>query len=400
MNLSLSRLGWAATLVLSIIAASACSSGRDVFVGQDCERGFCNDDIGFVSPDAGSDAAAVTPEDGPMCPVTTCTAPRATCSTSAFPCDVDLLNDNENCGGCGIRCGGAFDSNWRCVEGKCTFACGNADLGPGTQGADCDNDPTNGCEVNTLFDANNCGACGYACPAGKSCTLGQCFSLCDLMGLYAGMPDSCGDFVCTNFNYDDANCGGCGNVCDPTGPDLPALPSDMHYGCSGAKCGASKCNDPSKANCNGDKSDGCEATLHTNEHCGYCGDTCAPGKQCLLGNGNVYRCTCEDDSETLCGHTCQVLDQDPTNCGACNNVCPGTFSPHYAATCTKGVCGGKCETGYADCDGLPDNGCEIDFRIDSRHCGACGSACAPGQVCAEGKCLVAPCEGGPETTAK
>ena len=399
MILSHSRVGLAVAIVLPIVAASACSSNRDVFIGLDCEQGFCNDET-FGTPDAGPDAPIVTAPEVPMCAVTTCAAPRATCPSSAFPCDVDLSSDNENCGGCGISCGTAMDTNWRCVEGKCTFACGNAAFSVGNQGSDCDGDPTNGCEVDTLFDNNNCGACGYVCPEGKSCTAGQCWSLCDLMGIYMGMPDSCGPYTCTNFSYDDVNCGGCGNVCDPTGPDLPALPSDMRYGCSGAACGAKKCNDPSKGNCNNDTSDGCETALHTNENCAFCGDECAPGKECLLGTDNQYHCFCEDDNETLCDGTCQILDQDPTNCGACNNLCPGTFSPHYVATCTKGICGGACEPGYADCDGLPDDGCEIDVRIDSRHCGACGVACAPGQVCAEGKCLVAPCESEPGTTAK
>jgi hypothetical protein len=399
MNVSHSRAGWAVAIVLSISAASACSSERDVFVGQDCERGLCDNNETFGGADAGAEASSVSPEGAPMCPVTTCTPPRTTCPTSAFPCDVDLMNDNENCGGCGIRCGTSFESNWRCVEGKCQFACGNAGFGTNYQGADCDHDPTNGCESNTLFDNDNCGGCGYVCPAGKSCLLGQCFSGCDFAAMYMGLPDECSG-VCTDLRFDKDNCGTCGTVCDPTGPNLPALPSDMHYGCGGGECGVSKCNDNGKANCNQDKSDGCETTLHTNQNCGFCGDTCAPGKECLPGNDNVYHCFCLDDTETLCGNKCQLLDQDPNNCGACNNLCPGTYSPHFVATCTKGICGGQCEAGYADCDGLPDNGCEIDVRIDNRHCGACGNACSANQVCADGKCQVAPCEGEPETTAK
>lgn len=393
-----SRIGWGVAIALSTLAASACSSDRDLFVGKDCASGFCDDNTTFVSSDAGTDGDASTAPatEVQMCAVTTCTPPRTTCPNSAFPCDVDLLNDNENCGGCGVQCGTSFDSNWRCVEGKCQFACGNASYSTDVQGADCDNDPTNGCEANTLLDANNCGQCGFICAEGKMCYLGQCYSLCDLLG----QPDECGLFNCTNTNYDDANCGACGNACDPTGPDLAALPNDMHYGCGGRQCGVSKCNDKNFANCNGDKSDGCETQVHTTENCGGCGDKCAPGKECLVGNDNLYHCTCEDDSETLCGSRCQSLTQDPYNCGACNNLCPGAYASHFVATCSNGVCGGECEAGYADCNGLPDDGCEVDVRIDSRHCGACGNTCSPGQVCADGKCLVEPCESAPETTTK
>ncbi len=402
MIFSRSRHVWAAAaaIVLPVAAASACSSDRDVFVGRDCGQGLCNESTGFTSPDAGLDSGTATSPDVPMCAVTTCAAPRATCPSSAYPCDVDLSRDNENCGGCGIRCGNGVDSNWSCVDGQCTFACGNAASGTGNQGADCDNDPTNGCEVDILFDNDNCGDCGYACPEGKSCTLGKCLSLCDMMAMYFGLPDDCGNGLCTNFNYDDANCGACGNACDPTGPSLPKLPADMHYGCGSATCGKTKCNDPNRANCNGDTSDGCETAIHDNANCAFCGDTCAPGKQCILTTGNRYVCACEDDAETLCGSTCERLDEDPNNCGACNRICPGTYSPHFAAACTHGVCGGRCEDGYADCDALPDNGCEVDIRVDNRNCGACGKTCLPDQVCAEGKCLVAPCESGPETTAK
>ncbi|MDF2697033.1 MAG: hypothetical protein K0S65_5416, partial [Labilithrix sp.] len=59
----------------------------------------------FESADSGSaEAAAQDPGSVAMCPVTTCSLPWATCATSKFPCDVDLSNDNDNCGGCGISC--------------------------------------------------------------------------------------------------------------------------------------------------------------------------------------------------------------------------------------------------------------------------------------------------------
>ena len=40
--------------------------------------------------------------------------------------------------------------------------------------ADCDNDVTNGCEVNLRGSDAHCGVCGNACGAGGSCRVGAC----------------------------------------------------------------------------------------------------------------------------------------------------------------------------------------------------------------------------------
>jgi hypothetical protein len=172
----------------------------------------------------------------------------------------------------------------------------------------------------------------------------------------------------------------------------------MYYGCENSNCGRKKCSVPDTADCNVDPSDGCEVTLHTNEHCNGCNDACPTGKQCGQVTFGVYACLCEDDAETFCGGFfspfCKRLDDDPQNCGGCDRICPGLYLPNFSATCTYGVCGGKCADDFADCDGLTDNGCETNTRIDNRHCGACGNACLPDQVCSGGKCLVAPCDAG------
>jgi hypothetical protein len=342
----------------------------------------------FSPADASAEAAA-EPVDVTMCPVTTCSLPLATCPSSAFPCDVDLMNDDDNCGGCGIRCGGNNyqNSKWSCVQGQCVFGC----VGDGWH--DCDNNTTNGCEVRTHFDVNNCGACGKACAPGEVCGDGRCVDPC----VRAGLPDRCGA-TCKNLRTDDFNCGACGVECDRAAPGLPALPDDMYYGCSKGQCGASKCSFENWRNCNSDPSDGCEVQIFTNENCGGCGDACPAGKSCEYDiNSNWYRCLC-DGGETNCGGYCTRLDDNPWSCGACGYACPGIDRPHFVATCRFGVCAGRCEDKYADCDRIGDNGCEINIYVDNRNCGACGNACAPNQVCSGGKCLVAPCESeGPPT---
>jgi hypothetical protein len=324
-----------------------------------------------------------------MCPVTTCPAGRTTCPSSKFPCDADLLHDNQNCGGCGVRCVGLGASQWSCVAGQCVLSCDSV-----SGAMNCDGDATNGCEVQSYDDINNCGDCGVKCPAGETCEKGRCTDGC----LAANRPDVCNG-ACTNLKLDDYNCGTCGNVCDPTGPNLPAYPG-TYYGCAGGVCGQRKCSTPNTADCNGDVADGCEATIHTNEHCGGCFDACPARKACgSVSGGSVFACLCEDDRETFCPYsgTCVSLDDDPYNCGGCGRLCPGVslLRQHFMVTCTLGVCGGKCADGHADCDGLPDNGCEVDTSVDNRNCGACGNACLPDQPCSEGKCLVAPCSEGP-----
>ncbi len=147
-----------------------------------------------------------------MCIVTTCSSPWATCPSSEFPCSTNLLTDDENCGGCGIRCNDVtIDElkNWHCVGGRCAFACTRP-------WQNCDGDPSNGCETIVTQDPNNCGDCGVKCPAGLRCENGECVDQC----ARANQPDMCSG-RCTSLLFDDANCGACGNACDRTGPGEP-----------------------------------------------------------------------------------------------------------------------------------------------------------------------------------
>jgi len=86
------------------------------------------------------------------------------------------------------------------------------------------------------------------------------------------------------------------------------------------------------------------------------------------------------------------LNDDPANCGACANACP-TPANATAATCAAGRCGYTCAAGFADCDSSPANGCEVDLRVTAAHCGLCGNACpvrpnATAAACSAGRCDV------------
>ncbi len=391
-----SPLAWAVSL-LPLVVASACSSTRhDVKIGSDCADGFCERQPTFTSPaDAGTEAEPALAEPVPMCPVTTCSFPYATCTSSEFPCDVNLLTDDENCGGCGISCNRGISlpsARFSCVDGECVFRCINSN---GSFPANCDNDISNGCEILLGNNVHNCGACGHECTGiAPECKDAQCSDRCD------GKPDRCPE--CTDVQVDPNNCGACGNKCDNS--KRPAPPPHTEYTCIDGECGRLKCT-KNWGDCNNDNyavgSDGCETSLSTEGNCGACGNVCDPDDVCGRPDSfSTYRCYCSDPSKTYCGGIidvvgpCRTLDTDVKHCGACYRECPGQGRAHFEVACTAGVCGGKCIEHYEDCDKLEENGCEVNTLVDNRNCGTCGNACAPNQVCSEGKCLVAPCEQG------
>src|SRR5690606_4777396 len=100
---------------------------------------------------------------------------------------------------------------------------------------------------------------------------------------------------------------------------------------------------------------------------------------------------------------CDVdLMSDRNNCGACGAACPPDqhrspwdwgSGPNLEVmfTCVDGTCRMDCQSGFGDCDGIPDNGCETDLG-SPENCGACGVTCAPGEHCINGVCGCTPPE--------
>jgi hypothetical protein len=77
----------------------------------------------------------------------------------------DLATDVNNCGACSKKCN-STRANVACVSGVCNITCRKS-------GANCDGDPSNGCEVDLDVDSKNCGACGHDCLGGP-CMAGKC----------------------------------------------------------------------------------------------------------------------------------------------------------------------------------------------------------------------------------
>lgn len=389
----------AIVLVGSVLGTPACSS-KEVSVGADVDNG----NLGFADTPDGGDAgeADVTPAPTLMCVSTTCPYPYTTCNTekAGFQCSVNLLNDPNNCGGCGISCDDyePIGMKGQCVNGACDFQCLNLPYSQPPQILkNCNGYLDDGCEANLLSDSNNCGACGHKCKAGVFCMDGAC-------GCPAGKT-LC-DGSCVDLSTDGRNCGACGNEC-PFEPDNGCEIIDKHASnsCTGGVCGKLACL-PSWGDCNGDKAtcpagwDGCETRLLTVDNCGACGNKCAPGQVCLADNTGIHCSdTCDMLGLTDCGTKgeegggCRDLNTDVEYCGSCLNACPSPQA-HQSRTCRKGACEYPCDEGFADCNGDPSDGCEVDLRSHPANCGACGVQCdlGLGQPCVEGKCLTQPCD--------
>jgi hypothetical protein len=88
-------------------------------------------------------------------------------ASDAGGCDANTTSDPQNCGSCGNICGYGPHSTAGCTKSTCTLIC---DVGY----ADCNTQATDGCEVDTNVDINNCGKCKQSCLKNQQCLNGQC----------------------------------------------------------------------------------------------------------------------------------------------------------------------------------------------------------------------------------
>jgi hypothetical protein len=379
------------------IAAVACSDR--VYMGEvKADAGA----PGFTDP---NNRDAALGDGGLACIATECPEPWATCMAEdkvAYKCGTDLLRDNDNCGACGNACPKFTPVHMtsRCSTGSCELECYtdpdmfNIGL---EEWRNCNSVVDDGCEINVMDDANNCGACGNACPAGMPCLGGTC-------GCPKGQ-ELCDDFGwlhCVDTQSDDRHCGGCGIKCTEPGDACSPKQPNTRYGCVKGEC-KKKCQN-NYADCNNDLSptscggDGCEVyDLTTKENCGGCGIKCTnPREECVdEGNGHECAVPCERFGMVLCDDRCVDLLNNVGACGACSAACrdPG---PNQTSLCKKGMCVYECAPGFADCNGDASDGCETNINVHPGNCGGCGISCdlAAGQPCIEGQCLMTECDAG------
>jgi putative metal-binding protein len=148
------------------------------------------------------------------------------------------------------------------------------------------------------------------------------------------------------------------------------------------------------------------------EGCAICTDADHDGFFAQSGCGSAV--DCNDNAATTrpgAAEVCDALDNncdavtdegfdlssDPSNCGACGNVCAAR-GPELPAACSAGACLPEpetCDSVDNDLDGEVDEG--FDLQTDASNCGACGIVCSPRgpglpAACSAGACLPPPPE--------
>jgi len=253
--------------------------------------------------------------------------------------------------------------------------------------ADCNGDPTDDCEVELDRDVDHCGGCGLVCRAAHGTP--QCSGgICTVRACDTDWADCDGDPSngCEASLRTRADCGVCGNEC---------IFLHASGSCDDGSCAMGACHD-GWADCDGVASNGCETDLGTGSDCGSCGTSC-PGAtpNCALDTAGVGTCvlTCPAGAATLCGTSCTDTTTDPHHCGGCTTACS---LAHASGRCAAGACAvDTCDEGWGDCDVTAASGCEASLATLD-NCGGCSSACfveGGFTECPDGACHIDRCFG-------
>ncbi|MBK9262557.1 MAG: hypothetical protein IPM54_22475 [Polyangiaceae bacterium] len=333
------------------------ADGCETLLGTTQNCAFCNNACNLANA---TEACVMG-----MCAVDSCDMGWADCDmTPGNGCEVNTTTV-MNCGACGNACPSGPNSMATCANGMCGLACSQ-------NFADCNNDPTDGCEVNLLTSTANCGTCGHLCSGANSvstgCTNGACTPTClDGFGDCTKPAAPMMDDGCETATVDDVfNCGACGRVCSGT--------NTASRSCTGTTC-TSTC-DLGFANCTmpmpGTNDDGCELNVQTNGfNCGGCGNDCSGSLVCNAGALMQKQCGCSNNPSCGSGGSCSAnrCSCGGTQCGIGENCVGGTCSCNGGASCGASM---LCCQNPAGC---------VDPYTDAANCGACGRACPSGFVC-------------------
>ena len=183
----------------------------------------CNNNSDCVFPSADGDADTITELDTSDIS-DTYDAPEHADDTESTDipadseCSADVSSDPNNCGYCGHVCPHVPHAFAECDNGACAYRCeSNWDDCNG----DIDNNDSDGCESNLTSDALHCSQCNNSCPvdaanAQAACIDSQCRVTC-----MEGYLDCNGDLLEAGGNgceinalQDADNCGDCGHACN------------------------------------------------------------------------------------------------------------------------------------------------------------------------------------------
>lgn len=177
------------------------------------------------------------------------------------------------------------------------------------------------------------------------------------------------------------------------GLDCPTVAGVPWYTCTGICGGGLTCIE--RADCcvdecggDGDLQSGAGILCHGRcvdsyddpSNCGACGKVCpgtaaCVGGQCICANGVLNGVVGPEGGRVeICGSSCVDLDADAANCGSCGAQCPA------GAKCSSGQC--QCPAGTSVVVGC----CTTGLEADPANCGACGNACRGNTHCAGGMC--------------
>ncbi len=176
------------------------------------------------------------------------------------------------------------------------------------------------------------------------------------------------------------------------GNDQSCVPACAAAANADATCNAGVCGYSCHTgflDCDGNAKNGCEidSTTHPS-HCGSCDKVCGDvpnGTPACVNSACAAACdpgwqVCKSDPLVCDTNT----DGDESHCGDCATECPG--GPNAAPRCLSAACTLKCDPGWADCNKIVDDGCEVNITNDPNHCGSCGL------ICDNAKCVNSACE--------
>jgi hypothetical protein len=241
--------------------------------------------------------------------------------------------------------------------------------------------------ANLETDATNCASCGTTCAqvnANVQCLNGTCRVESCVEG-YADCNSKFSDGCEVDLLSDATNCKTCNSACVS-----PLV-------CRNGACATSSCT-ATYLDCDGVPGNGCEAdTQRDSSNCGSCGNKCssANGTPSCVSGSCVMTCNsgwgdCNGNANDGCETN---LTATTDHCGTCSVAC---LNNHGSTSCVASKCVPGCGSGFGDCNGNPIDGCEAALTTEANNCGACGSVCALAHVasstCNGGKCTVVNCE--------
>jgi alpha-tubulin suppressor-like RCC1 family protein len=276
-------------------------------------------------------------------------------------------------------------------------------------------------------DASGCRTGNPPCATGQTCEEAEprCVTMCPLgddadgdgeIARECGGPD-CDDSDVTRYSTAAETCDGDDEDCDPTtfgARDADADGFDSDACCNGTLCGRD-CDDGAGGVhpgvpevCNG-RDDDCDGAMDEGALRYFFPDTdgdgwgdrgAMPTPACAPSTGLVENTLdCDDTTSSVAPGRSEVCDLADNDCDGTTDealatalACADLYGspPNTSYTCSAaGACTiatGDCATDWANCDGEPSDGCETHLATDAASCGACGTSCGVGGVCAAGSC--------------